>query len=259
MRLTQKTYTTPGAYSWLCPAGITTIIVYAQGGGGGGGGGAQPAKANLGGPGGVATFLVPRVITVIPNTTYSITIGSRGAGGTLNGGQAGNGGETIFGSDDFWIGGAGGWAAAGLFPYQPQLSGVATPRAIGYSTSCYNEFFLSGKMAYPISTLGGTFGTANPMTSNVGLFDYVGGSPGVSAPSTGGAGAAGNSSDAGRGGNGGNGGHASGNAQDAPDAPATSYGAGGGGGGGSGSNPSFPDPGYGGDGAGGRMIITWFE
>lgn len=32
-------FTTPGTYSWTCPAGVTSVVVECYGGGGGGGGG----------------------------------------------------------------------------------------------------------------------------------------------------------------------------------------------------------------------------
>lgn len=79
--------------SWTCPAGITKVIVYGMAGGGGG-------DSNGGDGGGGGANMVPKLIDVVPNTTYTITIGN-------GGGSASNGGATSFGSTN-WFGGRGG-------------------------------------------------------------------------------------------------------------------------------------------------------
>lgn len=46
-----------GSFNWVCPAGVTEILI-------------QPTDSN-----GVATS-IPNPLTVVPNTTYSVTINS---------------------------------------------------------------------------------------------------------------------------------------------------------------------------------------
>lgn len=85
--------------TWVCPAGVTTVYVLAHGGGAGGSG-ARNATGDTANAGDATTpFLV--ALTVVPNTTYTITIGTGGTGGvprttaTQNGGTGVN---TTFGS-----------------------------------------------------------------------------------------------------------------------------------------------------------------
>lgn len=85
--------------SWVAPAGVTRVWVLAHGGGSGGSGG-RNATFYTANPGfGTTPYLRPA--DVVPNTSYSITIGSGGTGGpavisaTQNGGAGGN---TTFGA-----------------------------------------------------------------------------------------------------------------------------------------------------------------
>lgn len=62
MRLTTTaTFPTTGTTSWTAPAGVTTIII-------------TPGRSSTGT--GLATGGVGTVLTVVPNTTYTIVIGS---------------------------------------------------------------------------------------------------------------------------------------------------------------------------------------
>ena len=45
---TVVSYTTPGTYSWVCPAGVTSVTVQAWGAGGAGGGGGGDAGREVG-------------------------------------------------------------------------------------------------------------------------------------------------------------------------------------------------------------------
>jgi len=79
----QQAYTTAGTYSWVAPAGVTSVSVVAVGGGGagygkGGGGGELRYKNN---------------ITVVPGNTYAVVVG---AGGTAD--SIVNGGVSTFNS-----------------------------------------------------------------------------------------------------------------------------------------------------------------
>jgi hypothetical protein len=110
----QQAYTTAGTYSWVAPAGITSVSVVAVGGGAGGGGGGALAYKNN--------------ISVTPGSSYSVVVGANGVsvgpntgviGGnssftasfgtmTAGGGQAINGGTR---SGTFDGGGSGGACA----------------------------------------------------------------------------------------------------------------------------------------------------
>ncbi len=116
----QQTYNTPGTYTWVCPAGVTSVSILCVGGGGGGftsGGGA-------GGGGGLA---YRNNFTVTPGASYDVVVtgysqsgdttfnavsstcgasrGSNGAGGA--GGSGGAGGGFLYGTAGY-SGGAGG-------------------------------------------------------------------------------------------------------------------------------------------------------
>jgi hypothetical protein len=76
-------YETPGTYSWKVPPGITKICIEAWGGGGGGGNASGLNTASGGGGGGYGYGCY----TVVPGTTYIITVGG-GGGGNGNGGNS---------------------------------------------------------------------------------------------------------------------------------------------------------------------------
>jgi len=65
----QDTYTTPGTYTWVCPAGVTSVCVLCIGGGGGGG--TAQFSTGGGGGGGVA---MSNDITVTPGVSYTVVV-----------------------------------------------------------------------------------------------------------------------------------------------------------------------------------------
>lgn len=88
--------------TWTVPAGVRWVIVSGCGGGGGGGAGAcstGPTREftmyNAGGSGGQAAATSTQIVEVAPGTTYTVTIGSGGAGGVNSSltvvGEPGNG------------------------------------------------------------------------------------------------------------------------------------------------------------------------
>lgn len=86
---------TSGTGTWVCPQGVTSVIVECWGAGGGGGGG-NSQGAGGGGGGGYAK----NTITVTPGTTYYWSAGSGGAAGPSGAGAAngGAGGASWFNS-----------------------------------------------------------------------------------------------------------------------------------------------------------------
>jgi len=67
----QSEYTNPGTYSWVAPAGVTSVSVVAVGGGGAGLG--APTVSSGGGGLGWKNN-----IAVVPGSTYSVVVGARG-------------------------------------------------------------------------------------------------------------------------------------------------------------------------------------
>ena len=83
--------------TWTAPAGVTSVnyLVVA----GGGGGGSAATGISMGGGGGAGGLLQGQ-LTVVPGTTYTVTVGAGGSAGT-------NGGNSVFGSITATGGGAG--------------------------------------------------------------------------------------------------------------------------------------------------------
>ncbi len=224
-RFTKKIFNSSG--SWVCPAGVTRVLVWGMGGGASGSGGSN--NSNFG-RGGVGQNLQAVILDVVPNTTYTITIGAGGAKTTSKLGNAGN--NTTFGALMTWAGAPNrinvtGGQSFGIFRYRSVVTA-------------------SGMMAYA----GGGEGNTNPPLtgyparnslavgpgSNSGA--YYGGGGGMGGEGLGGAGGNANSGGAGT---------------DGSDAAANTGGGGGGGGGG----PSTGS--QGGAGGSGQMIIMWVE
>jgi hypothetical protein len=112
---TEITYTTPGVYTFIVPAGVTTASVVVIGGGGGG--------SNMYGAGGGGALGYMNEFAVVPGTPYTVVVGAGGAGGALsNAATTGTaGGVSYFSSTNFVaaFGGQGGQltgnAAGGTF------------------------------------------------------------------------------------------------------------------------------------------------
>ena len=97
MNRTKKvTFTSSG--SWTCPAGVTSVILFGRGGSAAGGSGDPDYYGTAKGcaMGGGGCYSTMHIVTVVPNTTYTVTIG---AGGTASSNQqGGSGGDTTFGA-----------------------------------------------------------------------------------------------------------------------------------------------------------------
>jgi len=79
----QQAYTTAGTYSWVAPAGVTSVSVVAVGGGGGFNVGATERYS--GGGGGALAYA--NNISVTPSSSYTVVVGAKGDP-TVNGGNS---------------------------------------------------------------------------------------------------------------------------------------------------------------------------
>ena len=220
------TVTFTGTGSWTVPAGVTTVTVEAWGGGGAGGG--QNQNSDGGGGGGGGAYAKSTGVAVTPGSSIAVTVGAGGV--AVSGGTGGTGGDSSFinSSTVMAKGGAGGAPSTG------------TPPDGGEGGSAVNSV---GTVKYA----GGNGGRGRDNSAGQGA-------PGGSSAGTAAAGTAGpdpwtttaaSAAPAG-GGVGGNGGTQGNNGS----APASGKG---GGGGGSGEG----NPIIGGNGAAGKVVITY--
>lgn len=216
--LTTQLFTASG--NFVVPAGVTQVILIGQGGGQGGQGGT--ALFNVGAQGGKGTVPCMKIITVVPNTTYSITIGSGGIGSAAGGALGGSGGDTLFGGLATFPG------ANNSFAYTDNGTGIVVG---GYNNPITNGTTLPNTLwGTQNASFGGNSAGSNP--------NYrVGGGAGGGWKT--GYGTGGNANASGAGANGGT---------------ATDPGAGGGAGG-AGSTVG----GAGGNGAAGQLYVCWVE
>ena len=93
----EQQYTTPGTYSWLCPAGVNSVCVVCVGGGGTGSIPGFTGNASGGGGGGGGLGWKNN-INVTPGQSYTVVVGAGGAG--FSSGSSGvngnNGGNSYF-------------------------------------------------------------------------------------------------------------------------------------------------------------------
>ncbi|WP_366186375.1 ice-binding family protein [Flavobacterium ovatum] len=107
---TEVTRTAAGTTSFTAPTGITAVTVQAWGSGGAGGGSSSNKSAGSGGGGGAYSF--NNAVIVLPGTTYTsgIVVGAAGAAGSVSGAAGGNGNPSsvVFGTTVTANGGQGG-------------------------------------------------------------------------------------------------------------------------------------------------------
>jgi hypothetical protein len=248
LKMTKKVFNADG--SWTAPAGVTQVIVYAMGGGAGGSRGSvgtAPTAGN-GQAGGLGNHLQMAVLTVTPNTSYTITVGDGGAGATANDTAGTAGEDTTFGGLFTWKG-----APVYLAINSPERLGV-----FGVVSILGDTGYAGGADMWSSGAAPGGGSDQNLDESTSGYCGYIGknaarGSGGIGA-TIGGNGGSGMSGE-GIGGTGGSGaaaaiGGAGGNA-------GANTGAGGGGGAGGGSTTKAS--GNGGNGGSGQLVIMWVE
>ncbi len=91
-------YTTPGSYTWIAPAGVTSVAVVAIGGGGGATNQTTSTYAGYGGGGG-GELRYRNAFSVTPGASYAVVVGAGGAAGAVGGSPAStSGGASTFNS-----------------------------------------------------------------------------------------------------------------------------------------------------------------
>jgi hypothetical protein len=233
--------------TFTVPTGITRLFLYGCGGGGGGGTSTSVAGFDTGGAGGAGSNPALHVVSVVPATTYTITIGNGGAGGAATISSSGNpgadGGDTTFGSLARFNGGKGGRNLNIAFS---QLSSSLPGVTIPFPGSCAGSCPASQGGIGSINT--GSSGSPSNLIPSAGQRGILGngGTPGTGAGSAGGGG--------GSIGNGGNGANRT--------VPRSGTGAGGNGGigagGGGGCLGGGGTFGPGGNGGPGYLLVIWF-
>ncbi|MDO8367671.1 MAG: Ig-like domain-containing protein, partial [Saprospiraceae bacterium] len=185
------TFNTPGATTWTAPAGVTTIQVETWGGGGSGANVTPPATAGRGAGGGGAYSR--SIITVVPGTTYDLTVGAGSSTAAVGGTSffinaatmSAVGGNSA--ADDATPGATGGAAGSGVGQFK--FSGGNG--ADGTATFGGGAGSSAGTAAAGNPGAGSTGGTAPAGGGNGGNGRTVDNGPGVngSAPGGGGGGA----------------------------------------------------------------------
>ena len=145
-------YTTAGTFSWKCPTGVYQIQVESWGGGGTGGG-VTNAGSRAGGGGG-GSYVKNTTVNVVPDVTYTITVGAGGA-------QSGTGQGTAFGGSGGFSGFSGGAVTTIVASGGTGGSGGTTANPLG----------LGGVLGgmYGITTSGTSTGTWTSGTTTVSI------------------------------------------------------------------------------------------
>ena len=119
----------PGTYTWVCPPGITQVVVTLSGGGGSG----CHDASNPGAGGGAGCLTV--ISSVTPGTSYTVVCGAGGAGtSTTSGNDGGNStfnGLTAQGGAAGYTGGGGYGGGAGPLGQMTSGNGVMAQMATG--------------------------------------------------------------------------------------------------------------------------------
>jgi hypothetical protein len=99
-----QVYSTPGTYTWTCPAGVTKVMVEVWGAGGGG---------RYSGTGGGGGGYGKSILAVTSGNSYSIVVGAGGAAAPATNTNGSAGGNSSFNNQITSTGGSGGHATNG--------------------------------------------------------------------------------------------------------------------------------------------------
>ena len=197
--------TTFGASTtWVCPANVTAVQIECWGAGGAGGSAYKPVAGNaFGGGGAGGSYAKKNSVSVVPGTSYTISIGEGGVSAISPNLTAVSGGDSWFGTGSvancLAKGGAGGQSVIS------SGSGIVGSGGIGSSTGSVGDLFFAGGnglvgQGNPTNTGGGGGGSAGISSVGGSAISYLG------ATAVNGGGAGGNGKDSTGNGNGSQGG-----------------------------------------------------
>lgn len=157
-------FTTAGTYSWTCPAGVTSLQVECWGGGGAGGGAVRSSANAYGGGGGGGAY-AKSTLTVSPGVSYSIVVG---AGGPHTTATITSSGPAPSGSDSYFSNtiAALTLAKGGTGGQNRQGSGNGTGGAGATAASCFGSTTFSGGNGATASSNGGGGGSSAGTVAN---------------------------------------------------------------------------------------------
>ena len=197
-------YTYNSSTTWTCPANVTAVQVECWGAGGAGGSAYKPDSGNaFGGGGAGGSYAKKNSVSVVPGTSYTISIGEGGVSAISPSLATVSGGDSWFGSGSVASclakGGAGGQSVIS------SGSGIVGGGGVGSSTGSVGDLFFAGGnglagQGSPINTGGGGGGSGATLSVGGSATSYLG-ATGVS-----GGGAGGNGKDSSGNGNGSQGG-----------------------------------------------------
>jgi hyaluronate lyase len=164
--------------TWICPANVTAVQVEAWGAGGAGGSGSKPVSGNaFGGGGAGGSYAKKNSVTVVPGTSYTISIGASGVSALSPSLTTVPGGDSWFGSGSVASclakGGAGGQSVIS------SGSGIVGSGGVGSSAGSVGDLFFAGGnglvgQGSPTNTGGGGGGSAGKLSVGGNATSYVG-------------------------------------------------------------------------------------
>ena len=190
--------------TWVCPANVTAVEVECWGAGGAGGSAYKPVSGNaFGGGGAGGAYAKKNSVSVVPGTSYTISIGEGGVSAISPSLTTVSGGDSWFGSGSATYclakGGSGGQSVIS------SGSGIVGSGGVGSSTGSVGDVVFAGGnglvgQGSPTNTGGGGGGSAGISSAGGSATSYLG------ATAVNGGGAGGNGKDSSGNGNGSQGG-----------------------------------------------------
>ncbi len=175
--------------AWVCPANVTAVQVEAWGAGGAGGSGSKPVSGNaFGGGGAGGSYAKKSSVSVVPGTSYTISIGEGGVSAISPSLTTVSGGDSWFGSGAVASclakGGAGGQSVIS------SGSGIVGSGGVGSSAGSVGDVFFAGGnglvgQGSPTNTGGGGGGSGTTLSAGGSATSYLG-ATGVSGGGAGG-------------------------------------------------------------------------
>jgi hyaluronate lyase len=164
--------------TWICPANVTAVQVECWGAGGAGGSGSKPVSGNaFGGGGAGGSYAKKNSVTVVPGTSYTISIGAGGVSALSPSLTTVPGGDSWFGSGSVASclakGGTGGQSVIS------SGSGIVGSGGVGSSAGSVGDLFFAGGnglvgQGSPTNTGGGGGGSAGKLSVGGNATSYVG-------------------------------------------------------------------------------------